>query len=70
MGDATFTTRDLGFAIRDHLENSAVAVFTIVGDEIHEGERTEIGFVDISDPDNPIVHFPNGQRFQLRIIAV
>jgi hypothetical protein len=65
------TTRDLGFAIRDflddrefyHLEENAD------GDLIESEETFEIADVDVSDPDNLKIRIAYGQTFVVRIIA-
>jgi hypothetical protein len=66
----TFTTRDLGLAIRDHLEQSTVCHYEEkAGGEVAEVARDEAVFVDATDPNNLIVGL-NGQMFQVRIFAI
>jgi hypothetical protein len=60
------TTRDLGLAIRDHLEDNNVAALNADCEEM--GSDT-VDFVDCSDPHNLTVHMLNGQAFIVRIIA-
>lgn len=60
--------RDIGFAIRDHLEGHAVTAFVEDKDgDLTEDGQTTVDFVDISDPDSLIVYVNNGQRFGVRI---
>jgi hypothetical protein len=63
-----FTTRDLGLAIRDHIEEHAVYHINAAGEE--RGDAGEVSYVDVSDANNPIVFLDNGQRFQVRIFAL
>lgn len=65
-----FTTRDIGLAVRDHLEDHTVTHFVGVEDgDLDERGQGEVRFVDVSDPNNLVVHTDNGQTFTLRIIA-
>lgn len=66
-----FSTRDIGLAIRDFLEQQYVHHFadTPEGDiEQIDGEE-EVVAVDVSDPSNLIVSLYNGQQFTVRIFA-
>ena len=65
------TTRDIGFAIRDHLAARNVDVLRPDDTEGLEAAagRLYIEAVDASDPDNLLVHGENGQRFRVRIFA-
>ena len=62
------TTRDIGFAIRDFLEDQTISNFA--DDPDCEGELTEndsahhIAHVDVSDVHNPLIHLDNGQKFR------
>lgn len=63
----THTTRDIGLAIRDHIEGKPV--WRLEADtEIADSDR-EVTEVDASDPNNLIVYLENGQTFTVRIIA-
>lgn len=57
------TTRDIGLALRDHFEDHDVCHFH----DDREGERQKVDFIDVSDPNNPVVFIDNGQKFQVRI---
>lgn len=59
------TTRDLGFALRDHLEGKKVCHLQ---DDRETGWSADVDHVDISDASNPIVYMTNGRSFQVRII--
>ncbi len=67
------TTRDLGLAIRDFLDDREFYHFEEGADEsseLHESEETfEIADVDVSDPNNLKIRLDNGQSFLVRIIA-
>jgi len=64
-------TRDIGFAIRDFLEDLDISAFTPDGVEgYREKPRAHnIQFVDVSDPNNPKIFLTNGQIFTVRIFA-
>ena len=65
------TTRDLGFAIRDFLDDREFYHFeeNADGDPIESEETLEIADVDVSDPDNLKIRLANGQTIVVRIIA-
>jgi hypothetical protein len=63
----THTTRDIGLAIRDHIEGKPVWRFD-EDTEIADSDR-EVAEVDASDPNNLVLHMDNGQTFTVRIIA-
>lgn len=73
MPTIVFNTRDVGLAIRDHLEQNCITHFEerdLDGDEeLVEGERDEVVAVDVSDAHNPIICLDNGQTFTVRIFA-
>jgi hypothetical protein len=62
-----FTTRDLGIAIRDHIEEHRITHFR--GDLLETELAGEIAGVDVSDPSNLRVHLDNGQSFRVRIFS-
>lgn len=57
-------TSDLGIAIRDHFEGKTVHRFW---NGVETTDRATVDFIDVSDPDNPLVHI-NGQMFLLHIV--
>lgn len=63
--------RDLGLALRDHLDGRPVAEFHDAADgslaEIDTGRTVES--VDVSDAMNPVIYLSDGRRFTVRIIA-
>ena len=63
---AKFTTRDIGFAIRDFLEDRVICHLNRDGEE---RGRDTVEFVDISDADNPVIHMLGGQTFRVRIFT-
>jgi len=58
------TTRDIGLAIRDHIEGREVYVY----DEEVPLYRRAIEYVDASDPDNLVIGLDSAQRFLVRIV--
>ncbi|SCW95460.1 hypothetical protein [Ancylobacter rudongensis] len=70
-GPAQFTTADLGFAIRDSIENALITQITFDSNDVpHEGVQGDISFVDVGDPNNPEVELSSGQRFRISIVAI
>jgi hypothetical protein len=64
------TTKDLGLAIRDFIEEHKFCAFEEVNGEINPTKDWQkIQFVDCGDPSNLLVHLENGQRFRVRIFA-
>ncbi len=68
----TATTRDIGIALRDLMEEKEI----VMSSETDDGEtaqtefRTTVEFIDVSDPDNPVIHLSTGQTFRCAIVAV
>ena len=65
------STKDIGIAIRDFLEDQAVE---IIDWEDQDGDGgtdrfVKVVSVDVSDANNPLVTLDNGQRFRVRIFA-
>jgi hypothetical protein len=63
---ATLTTRDIGLAIRDFLEDKELYSFNEHGEE---GAAETVDFIDVSDAHNPRILLANGQQFIVRIFA-
>jgi hypothetical protein len=63
------TTRDIGLAIRDHLEDHDVFALNEDGERIGGGSDV-VEFVECSDANNLTIHMLNGQRFAVRIVAI
>lgn len=65
------TARDIGFAIRDFIEDACI--YHVEGDAetdyIELLAPHQVSSIDISDPDNPIIHMDNGQSFRVRIFV-
>lgn len=61
------TTSDIGFAIRDFLEDRVINHIDRDTTETFEGPECE--YVDVFNPDNPVILMSNGQQFQVRIFA-
>jgi hypothetical protein len=59
-------TSDLGLMLRDFIEDGDIFP---MGEKFQEEEGVTVAFIDVSDPNNPLVHLENGQRFRVRIIA-
>ena len=76
-----FTTRDVGLAIRDNLEQAQVHHFVegegVGGEFVHiedgrefvSREIVDVIAVDVSDPSNIIIQLDNGQCFTCRIVT-
>jgi DNA-directed RNA polymerase alpha subunit len=63
-------TRDIGLAIRDHLEGNEVYHYDQRGDgELYQDDSYTVEAVDVSDAHNPIVYLCNGQVFNVRIFV-
>lgn len=68
------STRDLGIAIRDFLEGMPFEIFAEGSDHPAKNVNGSIvtravEFIDVSDPNNPVVQLDNGQLFEIRIFA-
>lgn len=62
-------TADIGILIRDRLEGDVAYEHDWESSPVNTLDKHEITFVDVSDPDNPMVHVSNGQKFRIIIIA-
>ena len=65
------TTKDLGIAIRDFLEEKMFSHFIEKNGELIDDDHPcfPIDHIDVSDASTPIVHLENGQQFIIRIFA-
>ena len=64
------TTRDLGLAIRDFLDDQYFHVLEETDDGLEEsGDMRKIVSIDVSDPNNLKIKLDNGQAFVVRILA-
>ena len=67
------STRDLGFLIRDQIEDQTFSVFVNESAESHElvehSLAAHVQFVDCSDPNNLIATLDDGAQFTIRVIA-
>lgn len=70
--ERTATTRDIGIALRDLMEQRDIVVSSDTDDgETAQTEfRATVEFIDVSDPDNPVIHLSTGQTFHCIIVAV
>ncbi len=59
-------TRDIGFAIRDLCEDNAIS--HVDEDGIEKYGADAIYGVDVSDPDNPVLHMESHAEFTVRIV--
>lgn len=68
----TATTRDIGIALRDLMEerNIVASSDTDDGEPAQTEFRTTVEFIGISDPDNPVIHLSTGETFHCIIVAV
>jgi hypothetical protein len=68
---ARATTRDTGIALRDLMEKQDIVISsdTNDGEPVQEFRKT-VEFIDVSDPDNPVIHLSTGQTFRCVIVAV
>lgn len=62
-----FSCRDIGIAIRDHLEDHTVA--HLIGDNLTPDESEEVTNIDVSNPEKLILQLSNGQQFRIRVEA-
>lgn len=63
-------TRDLGLAIRDHLEEKTVTHFAEDADgALREMDCFEVTEIDVSDPSNLLVYTSSGRKFRVRIFS-
>lgn len=60
------TTRDIGYALRDHLDDKTVPASDGEG-EILTDDYAKVSHIDISDASNPLIYLENGQAFALKI---
>jgi hypothetical protein len=62
---------DIGFAIRDFLEDQEISTFSNIEFDPteHKSER-EITHIDVSDNSRPIIHLDNGQEFLIEITEI
>jgi len=70
--DRTATTRDIGIALRDLMEERDIVISSDAddGETVQTEFRTTVEFIDVSDPDNPVIHLSTGQTFRCVIVAV
>lgn len=61
------TTTDIGFAIRDFLENRLIDRFDDEA-EVIDGAADRVEQVDVSDADNLLFHMESGAVFTVRIV--
>jgi hypothetical protein len=61
-------TADIGILIRDRLEGDVVHEHNWDTDPIHTVAEHNVTFVDVSDPDNPVIHVSNGDKFRVIVI--
>lgn len=66
MSHPTIQTSDVGYLIRDMIENCDIE---IVGHDIPQDEWPVLSSIDDTDPNNLICTCSNGQKFTVRIIA-
>jgi hypothetical protein len=66
MTERQTQTRDIGFAIRDFCENTTIS--HVFEDGTEQWGADEISAIDISDPDNLILHMDSGAVFTVRIV--
>jgi hypothetical protein len=70
--ERTVTTRDIGIALRDLMEERDIVISSDAddGESVQTELRTTVEFIDVSDPDNPVIHLSTGQAFRCAIVAI
>jgi hypothetical protein len=70
--ERTVTTRDIGIALRDLMEERDIVISSDAddGETVQTELRTTVEFIDVSDPDNPVIHLSTGQTFRCAIVAI
>jgi hypothetical protein len=70
--ERTVTTRDIGIALRDLMEERDIVISSDAddGEPVQTELRTTVEIIDVSDPDNPVIHLSTGQTFRCAIVAI
>lgn len=62
-------TSDIGLLVRDMIEDKEFNQYNLK-DEAKIVGQDEVTFVDVSDPNNPVVHTASGSMFVMHIVSL